>query len=664
MKFCFTRFFRGLSLVMLAFSLSVEASSFASSTVRLSGHIPSEGVASAIPLGSLETATPIPLTFTLPLRNQEALELFLQRIYDPADAHYGKYLTSEEFIEQFAPTQEDYEKVIAYANNLGFTVSNQHPNRVLLNVLGTAQTVENAFNLHLHYYQKQNGRKFYAPNDNPEVDVSIASIISSIVGLDNHAVWHPQYRQKEIKNSPEELGADSHAFPSGPGGGFAPNDIITAYELSGVSVKGAGQVIALFELAKYQASDINFYANHFGLPSPNLVNVLVDGGSGDGIDAEVTLDIELALALAPQSRIYVYEGPNTGQGVLDTYNRIATDNIAKQISTSWGIGENLESEQYLRAENTIFLQMATQGQTIYAAAGDSGAYDDYPPSKTLVVDDPASQPYVVGIGGTHLSVNSQTGVYESESVWNNGLNNGAGGGGVSQVWPIPAWQTKVSTTYSKTQRNVPDFALNADPNTGYSIYHNSQWVIFGGTSCAAPLWAAFTARVNQKRVALKKPVLGFANPLLYTIATGALYKGDFHDVVTGNNLFYNAHVGYDNASGWGSFNGINLFNSLTTPPPPPHQVTPPSQFVGKVVKNVFATKTTYSHVLTWKPSPDPTVVNYKIFLKGQVVAQVPAKGPYKVTLTNRNPNITYIYTLEAFDSKGNKSKPLTVTLPK
>ena len=137
---------------------------------------------------------------------------------------------------------------------------------------------------------------------------------------------------------------------------------------------------------------------------------MVDGGSSSGIDPEVTLDIELAIALAPESQIYVYEGPNSDQGVLDTYNRIATDNLAKQVSTSWGMGENLVSAQYLQAENAIFLQMAAHGQTIYAAAGDSGAYDDYP-SSTLVVDDPASQPYVVGVGGTRLTVNPATGAY-------------------------------------------------------------------------------------------------------------------------------------------------------------------------------------------------------------------------------------------------------------
>ena len=127
--------------------------------------------------------------------------------------------------------------------------------------------------------------------------------------------------------------------------------------------------------------------------------------------------------------------------------------MPKQISTSWGLGEDLSGSQLLQAENAIFLQMATQGQSMYAAAGDSGAYDDYSnnSSEKLVVDDPASQPYVVGVGGTRLTVDPNTGAYVSETVWNNGLGNGAGGGGVSKVWPIPSWQKNVSTVHIHRQ---------------------------------------------------------------------------------------------------------------------------------------------------------------------------------------------------------------------
>lgn len=562
MKDHFSRFFRCSMLCLSAVALQLEAASIATldhSRVRLSGHVPSHAVSEAAFLQHLDATISVSLTFVFPLRNKEALEQHVQRIYDPTDhEHYGKYLTSEEFTERFAPTQEDYDNVIAYAKSVGLTVAKTHSNRTLLSVVGPKESIETAFNLQLHQYQKGSGRVFYAPDNDPEVPSFIASTIHGIVGLDNHAQWHTYHHRKQAA----EGVATSHHHPSGPAGGYSPKDLLTAYNLTTVSANGSNQIIALFELGGYQASDIDAYTAYFGLPPAKLRNIPVDGGSKGGINAEVTLDIELALALAPGSQIYVYEGPNSDQGVLHTYAEIAQDNFAKQVSTSWGLGENLVNAQYLQAENAIFLQMAAQGQTIYAAAGDSGAYDDYP-SRTVMVDDPASQPYVVGVGGTKLMVDPQSGAYRSESVWNEGLGNGAGGGGVSTFWPLPSWQAHVSTVSSKTHRNVPDVSLNADPNTGYSIYYDGQWTIYGGTSCAAPLWAAFTACVNQQREASHRPVLGFVNPLLYAIGTGASYTINFHDITSGNNLHYSSGKGYDNASGWGSFNGAHLFSSLT-----------------------------------------------------------------------------------------------------
>ncbi len=578
MQSSFVSLFRLVAMSMMIFASTLNADSLNDLPIRLSGHIPQKALSTATYLNGVDPSAEIHLTFVLPLRNQEELEELIQRLHDPNDELYGKFLTSKEFEERFAPTQEDYDRIVAYATELNLTIQGTHSNRTLLNVSGPAASFESAFDFRLHRFQKANGDTFHAPDQEPQVPSPVASVIEGIVGLDNHAIRHTHYQRKEALTVPlvGKAHATSHTFPSGPGGGFSPNDLLTAYNLNSVSEDGTDQTLALFELASYQVSDINHYTSYFGLPMAQLTDVLVDGGSGEGINAEVTLDIELALALAPKSKIYVYEGPNTDRGVLDTYNQIATDNIAKQVSTSWGLGESFSSAQFLRAENAIFLQMAAQGQTIYAAAGDSGAYDEYPYNSTLVVDDPASQPYVVGVGGTRLTVNPANGAYGAEFVWNNGLGNGAGGGGISGFWAIPSWQQNVSTLVSKTKRNVPDVALNADTNSGYSIYHDGQWEIYGGTSCAAPLWAAFTARVNQARVASMLSSLGFANPLFYAIGLDASYMDNFHDVTSGNNLHYSAGMKYDNASGWGSFNGAHLFSSLTgsTPPPPPPHLSP------------------------------------------------------------------------------------------
>lgn len=573
-----TASFKFFLLLMITLTLNVSASPSRMtnpSYVRLPDHVPDQkALSKAVFLQPLEADREVSLTLVLPLRNQEELEDLVQRMYDPDDVeHYGKYLSSEEFIERFAPTQEDYDKVIAYANELGLSVDNTHSNRTLLNVRGTANVVEEGFKLNLCRYRLKSGRYVFAPNENPAVPVDIAPLLQGVVGLDNWAVWKSYKKQHHSDESVLNPHADSNVYPSGPRGGFAPNDLVIAYNLAGVSAKGAGQKIALFQLASYQISDIETYTNHFGLPAPKIRHIRVNGGSGAGIDAEVALDIELALALAPESKILVYEGPNSYQGVLNTYNRIATDNIAKQVSTSWGLTEDLSSKPFLKAENAIFLQMAAHGQTIYAASGDNGAYDN-PNKMTLAVDDPAAQPYIVGVGGTKLTVNAQTCNYEAESVWNHGLGQGGGGGGVSKVWPIPNWQKRVPTAASTTHRNVPDVALNADPSTGYAIFYNGRWEIYGGTSCAAPLWAAFTARVNQERKALNKPVLGFANPILYAIGLSEHGSTAFHDIKKGNNAFYQAVKSYDNATGWGAFNGANLFVNLTNRSQIPFQTHP------------------------------------------------------------------------------------------
>ncbi len=317
----------------------------------------------------------------------------------------------------------------------------------------------------------------------------------------------------------------------------------------------------------YAAGDIAAYAAAYGLPAPPLQNVLVDGASGSaGTNAdEVTLDIELAFAAAPGlSKLLVYETPNNGQdaSVLDCYNRIATDDAAKQMCTSWGSPEGQTSQATLSSENLIFQQMAAQGQSVFAAGGDNGAYDD---GSTLSVDDPSSQPFVTGIGGTTLTLDSG-GNYLSETVWVDPTDTtyspyGSGsGGGFSKFWPVPAYQSGLLPTPSG--RSVPDVSLNSDPNTGYSVYVGGNWTVFGGTSAAVPFWAGMAARVNQARAGLGLAPAGFLNPAIYQIGASAQYEAVFHDVTTGTNLYYPAKVGYDNATGWGTPVGSALIRAL------------------------------------------------------------------------------------------------------
>jgi kumamolisin len=224
----------------------------------------------------------------------------------------------------------------------------------------------------------------------------------------------------------------------------------------------------------------------------------------------------------------------------------------------------MQSTAFLTSESAILKQMALQGQTVFAAAGDAGAYSD---QSHLSVIDPASQPFVVAVGGTRLY--SSGGVYQGETTWNNGSpSQGAGGGGVSSLWVQPGWQSGVATSVnrgSNGMRNIPDVALNADPMTGYSIYYGGRWITVGGTSAAAPLWAGFTALVNERRAANGRKQIGFLNPILYSLGQSSRYSADFNDIRDGStNLYYPAVQGYDNATGWGSLNGQGLFDDLSS----------------------------------------------------------------------------------------------------
>ena len=539
---------------------------------RLAGHIPAAAVAHSHLLGRVAPSQTIGLALTLPLRNQAGLTDFLSRVSTPGDPLRGHFLTPAQFTARFGPTASDYAAAAAAAKALGLQVTGTHPNRLILDVSGPASTVEAAFHLHLQRYESADGREFFAPDAGPALPNGLAGRISGIVGLDNARRLHSHLRPLPLNSRLSKRDG------TGPMGGLAPSDIKTAYSLNTAST-GTGQVIALYELDGYTPSDIQAYEAQFGLPSVPLQNILVDGASGTaGGDAdEVTLDIELAQALAPGlSKILVYETPNlnttSDQTYLDGYSRVATDDLAKQVSTSFGGAEDISSSALLTGENSIFQEMAAQGQSNFAATGDFGAYDD---GSTLSVDDPGSQPYVTGVGGTTLSTNGTGGLYAGEAVWGlpynvNNPNSGVpadplgvgGGGGFSTVWPAPSYQAGLPL--APVMRSVPDVAFDADPETGYAIYYGGQWVVYGGTSAGAPLWAGFTALVNQQRAAAGQAPIGLLNTPIYRIGASPAYSANFHDITSGNNLYYPAEVGYDNASGWGSFIGDALLSTLVS----------------------------------------------------------------------------------------------------
>jgi hypothetical protein len=555
------RFLLALSVGLTVFS---AFTTHAQTTVRqrLHGHIP-EAVSHLQPMGRFPGTNRLNLAIGLPLRNEEALDILLQQIYDPASPNFRQYLTPEQFTEMFGPTEQDYQAVIDFAKTNGLTVTGMSANRVLLDVSGSVADIEKAFQVTLRTYRhpKEN-RMFYAPDAEPSVDVAVP--ILHVSGLDNFELPHPKLK---IEPAAQTTGMTPKAG-SGPGGGYMGNDFRAAY-VPGVSLNGAGQTVGLLQFDGYYSSDIAAYESLAGLPSVTLVNVAVDGGvstpgSGNG---EVCLDIEMVISMAPGiSKIIVYEAPNPSPWP-DLLNRMVSDNLAKQISCSWGGGSADPTSE------GIFKQMASQGQSFFNASGDSDAF-------TGSITFPSDSTNITQVGGTTLTTSGPNGSYVSETVWNWGYDANANppgyvgsSGGISTYYPIPGWQQGINMTAnhgSTTLRNIPDVALTAD--NVYVRYGNGSSGTFGGTSCAAPLWAGFTALVNQQAVASGRATVGFVNPAIYTIGKGANYAVDFHDITIGNNTWpgspanFYAVPGYDLCTGWGTPAGQSLINALAGPP--------------------------------------------------------------------------------------------------
>ena len=519
----------------------------------LRGHVP-RAVGRLQPVASLPGSQPLELALTLPLRNRDGLTNLLEQLYDPASSLYRRYLTPEQFTERYGPTVQDYQKVVRFAQAHGLTVSGTHPNRLVLDVRGPVAKIEEAFQVKMRVYRDpKSSRRFYAPDAEPSVDADVP--VQAISGLDNSVLPHPMNLVRaplapSANGGPPEVQA--YATGSGPGGDFMGNDFRAAY-VPGVTNTGVGQSIALFEFGPFSAHSIYVYQTNAHLSTNIVVTTLPVNGfnttwSGQD-DGEECLDIEMVMSIAPGATILVYEGNNG----TDIFNRIATDNRAKQISCSFGW-----SPMDASLEGT-FKQLAAQGQSCYIASGDSGA-------EVVSGFPPADDPYLTIVGGTSLTTSGAGGRWQSESAWV------GSSGGVSTRYPIPSWQEGINMQAnqgSTTMRNLPDVAMLAD-TVLFFVFKDGTTGTVGGTSAAAPLWAGFTALVNQQAAARSKPPAGFINPAVYALGKGtyATYATCFHDITTGNNFNssspgkFNATLGYDLCTGWGSPNGINLINYL------------------------------------------------------------------------------------------------------
>ncbi len=520
------------------------------------------------PVSSLDTTIHLTLTVALPLQNQMMINQELHELYDPASPSYHHYLTHQQVIQQFSPTTSQYDAVKSFLAKHGFKVTGTHPDRLLIDVKGKVSNIQRVFKIKMHqYYRPNSSEEFYAPSTEPQIPASIP--ISCIGGLSNYRKSFPYIRRAVSGNwNGSEPGS----------GAYLAQDIRNAY-IPNVALEGAGETVGLLEESGVYTQDIQNYESRCGLPNVTLDPVLIDGATGapNSGEGEVALDIDMALAMAPHlSKIVLFEIPETstaGQSWPDLLDSMAAHPEIKQFSSSWGFFGSVSSSM-----NEIFEIMALQGQSFFQASGDGGAFTGSLPG-------PDDDTLITVVGGTELTMNGVGASYKSETVWNSGYeaNNPqwytnqdywGSSGGISTNTSIPSYQQSVNMAYnqgSSSMRNVPDVAMVADGVWTYIFDRDSTAV--QGTSIAAPLWAGFTALINEQEVLNDNSPIGFLNPGIYAAGYGEQYSDYMHPTASGNNewpespsrYYINTSepANYDLATGWGSPQGTNLIDLLT-----------------------------------------------------------------------------------------------------
>ena len=562
---CSQWFCRLASVVPLTFFLLAGwISSFAQQPLQVLHH----HVRPAVSDGRAALLSPLPadqqlhISIVLPLRNQTALTSLLSRLYDPKDPDYRHFLTVGQFTQQFGPTADDYQAVVAFARSNGFVVGQSPANRLIVPMSGTAAQINQAFHVSMNVYQHPTeNRTFYSPDREPSLNLGVA--VARVAGLSNYSLPQPMARRAVSGLHPNTVNG------SGPGGSYLASDMRAAY-YGGTTLTGNGQTVGLLEADGFDLSDVESTFSTAGQSFTVPINeVLLDGETGapgyagSSSDAEETLDIVQAIGMAPglsQVRVYI------GEVDADILNAMVSEDQAQQISCSWSWLPDSPT-----ANDSFFLEMAAQGQSFFTASGDDGAFD----AAISPYFYPQEDQFVTAVGATTLSTIAAGGSWSSEVVWNDD-GYGSAGGISPDGLGIPGWQTGLANSAngsSATLRNVPDVAMEGD----FDNYLCANGVCSGdsgGTSFAAPRWAGFMALVNQQAVeANNAPAggIGFLNPPLYALAQGTGAANDLHDITSGNNdtdnqpVFYNAVPGYDLTTGWGSPAGQSLIDDLAGP---------------------------------------------------------------------------------------------------
>ncbi len=512
-------------------------------------------------MGRLPGAQTMQLDVVLPLRDQAGLDAFLAEVQNPYSPVYRQFVTPAEFTARFGPAQQDYDAVVQYVQSHGLTVVGGSRDGMEVQIKGRVSAIESAFHVNMLVYQHPSeNRSFYGPDREPTT--SLPFPLWHISGLDNYSIPHPLYVSKTAYAAahgmdPKDVVSNA-TTGSGPSASFLGSDMRAAY-YGGTALTGAGQNLGLLEYYGTDLADLTTYFTNAKQTNNVPITLLsTDGTSTSCVyksgcdDTEQTLDMTQAIGMAPglaSLTVYVGSTDTAMISAMTTHSPLPTT-----IGCSWG---------WTPADPTTldpyFQKMAAQGQNFFAASGDSSTWS------RRVEAWPADDDYVVSVGGTDLVTASAGGAWKSETAWVDS------GGGISpDKIAIPSWQklagvinssNKGSTTY----RNGPDVSANAN-FTFYVCADQTTCTAneYGGTSFAAPMWAAYVALVNQQLVANGYATIGYINPYLYSFGTSSSYGTYFHDITSGKSGSYSAVKGYDLVTGWGSPNGTGLLNGLVS----------------------------------------------------------------------------------------------------
>jgi subtilase family serine protease len=502
-------------------------------------------------VGNPDAAQVLSLDLVLPVRDPQGLEALAASVSDPQSPSYRHYITPAQFTERFGPTQEDYDTVVRTMQEQGLTVTGGTRDGMEVQVKGSVATIERAFHVTMRNYRHPSeNRVFYSPDREPTVDMAVK--LWHVSGMDDYSIPQPRYVKRSAAAAARgttSAALVSHATTgSGPSSSFIGSDMRAAY-YGGTALTGAGQNLGLLEYYGTDLADLTTYYKNIGQTNTVPITLLsTDGTSTTCLyksgcdDNEQNLDLTQALGMAPGlASLVMYVGSSDTAiiSAMTTHSPLPTT-----IGCSWG---------WTPVDPTTldpyFEKMAVQGQSFFAASGDNSTWTKSGASAAW----PADDAHVISVGGTDLVTAKAGGAWSSETAWVDS------GGGISpDKIAIPTWQqisgvvtstNKGSTTY----RNGPDVAANAN-FTFYTCGDQTTCLAneYGGTSFAAPMWAAFIALANQQYAASGKAPVGFFNATIYAQNVTSSYATDFHDVTSGKSGSYSAVTGFDLVTGWGS----------------------------------------------------------------------------------------------------------------